>query len=261
MSNDLIPSQQEIQNIEKMAKYALDSKFFEKMGGMAGIFSIMMYAKELGLNPMTSLFGGMNNVQGKIEIAAVMMNAMIRRAGHRIDILESSNEKCTLKGTRKESGETAQITFTINDAKVAGIFKAGGGWEKYTSDMLFARAISRLARRLFPDVIGSMYVEGEISDSQEDKVETTTVNIEAEQVEDKPDITVERSAELISQFIGIENSQLLKEYISSCMSRTKNSLSETTNKWIEKKEKFIEYFNAWKDKQNLIVSKEVSLKN
>jgi hypothetical protein len=29
--------------------------------------------------------------------------------------------------------------------------------------MLFARALSRLARQLFPDIIGNVYVEGEIS--------------------------------------------------------------------------------------------------
>ena len=35
--------------------------------------------------------------------------------------------------------------------------------------MLYARAASRLARRLFPDVIGTMYVEGEVSAEKSEK--------------------------------------------------------------------------------------------
>jgi hypothetical protein len=252
MANDLIPSQEEIHSMEKLAKYALDSKFFDKMGGIGGIFSIMMYAKELGLSPIQSLFGGMHNVMGKIEIAPVQMNAMIRRAGHRLDILEHDNNKCTIKGTRKESGETCTITFTIMDAKTAGIFKEGSGWTKYPSDMLFARTISRLARRLFPDVIGCMYVEGEIEEvPQEDRKTFSVDPIQEDEyvAEVKQDITVEKSAEILSQFLKIENDESLRKYISSCMERAKSPLSEVTNKWVEKKEKFIEYYNAWKTKQ------------
>ena len=253
MANDLIPSQEEMHVMERLAKYALESKFFEKLGGISGIFSIMMYAKDLGLNPMQCLFSGMHNVQGKIEIAPVQMNAMIRRAGHRLDILEQDNQKCTIKGTRKESGETCTVTFTIMDAKTAGIFKEGSGWTKYPSDMLFARTMSRLGRRLFPDVIGNMYVEGEVEeDTVHDYSKTVSVDpIQEDEyvAEVKQDITVEKSAEILSQFIKVENDESLRKYISSCMERAKSPLSEVTNKWVEKKEKFIEYYNAWKTKQ------------
>lgn len=258
MSNDLVPTEVEMKTIEKLSKYALESKFFEKLGGQSGIFSIMMYAKELGIPPMLALFGGMHNVQGKIEIAPVTMNAMIRKAGHKLEILKHDNTMCVIKGTRREdASQHVTVTYTIADAKAAGIWKEGGGWTKYPQDMLFARTIARIGRRLFPDVIGAMYVEGEISDEVE-AISQETVTVEANEekaevveiAEEKEDITVEKSAELISKFIGLENNDQLKDYISWCKSKTKSSLTDITNKCIDKKEKFIDYFTEWKSKQS-----------
>lgn len=165
MANDLIPQGDELKAIETIAKYAVESKYFQSIGGIAGAFSIAMYARELGIPPMQALFGAFQNVMGKVQISPQMMNAMIRKAGHKMEIV-SNDQKCSIKGTRKDTGETFTSEFSVEDAKRAGIFKSGGGWDKYPSDMCFARALSRLARRLFPDVIGMSYVEGEFEDDK-----------------------------------------------------------------------------------------------
>ena len=66
---------------------------------------------------------------------------------------------CRLRGTRVDTEETMEVAFTMAEAeKVAA--KEGGRYvplsetrryREYPSDMLFARALSRLHRRLFPD--------------------------------------------------------------------------------------------------------------
>lgn len=160
--NNLIPTIDELKSIEVMCKNANDSKFFTNHNGYAGIFSIAMYAKELGLPVMQCLFGGMHNIQGKIEVAPIMMNNMIRRAGHKIHILKSDSTACILKGVRKDTGEEYECSYTMADAANAGL-SGKKNYKDYASDMLFARCLSRLARRLFADVIGSAYVEGEIT--------------------------------------------------------------------------------------------------
>ncbi len=160
--NNLIPTIDELKSIEVMCNNANDSKFFTNHNGYAGIFSIAMYAKELGLPVMQCLFGGMHNIQGKIEVAPIMMNNMIRRAGHKILILKSDNTTCILKGVRKDTGEEYECSYTMADAASAGL-SGKKNYKDYASDMLFARCLSRLARRLFADVIGSAYVEGEIT--------------------------------------------------------------------------------------------------
>lgn len=163
----LIPTKEELDVYQIMAKTAQGSKRFEALGGEAGILSIMLMARELGLPPMQALSGGMNVIQGKVEISPRIMNTMIRKAGHRLEIIELTNTACKIRGVRHDTKEEYVASFTIEDARNAGLLRSGGPWERYPSDMLFARCISRLARRLFADVISTAYVEGEISEDGE----------------------------------------------------------------------------------------------
>ncbi len=162
MENSLIPSPEELTVYQVMAKQAANSKFFANLGSEGGILSIMLYARELGLPPVQCLFGGMNNIQGKIELSPRLMNSMIRKAGHKLEIIESTHLICKIKGTRSDTKEVYEASYAIAEARMAGIFKTGGAWEKHPSDMLFKSCLSRLARRLFPDVISTAYVENEV---------------------------------------------------------------------------------------------------
>jgi hypothetical protein len=204
MSKELTmtPGQEEFQVYQVMAKKAAESKFFYGIGGEAGILSIMLMARELGLPPMQSIMGGMNIIQGKVEISPRMMNTMIRKAGHKLEILESTEQLCKIKGTRNDTKEEYMASFSIDDAKRAGLVRGGGGWEKYASDMLFARCISRLARRLFADVISTAYVEGEI-DRDDDKPEPVKV----QEVQKAEEAVVIQQEEFVSpeQVQEIEN--------------------------------------------------------
>lgn len=168
VTQDLIPTVDEMNTYHTIAKTAYQSAFFGKLGGESGILSIMLMARELGLPPMQAIMGGMNNIQGKIELSARLMNSMIRKRGHKIEVLICTKEKCVLKGTRCDTGESLEVEFSVQDAKQAGSFKNGGPWEKYPDDMCFKSALSKLARRLFADVISTAYVEGEIDRNETD---------------------------------------------------------------------------------------------
>ncbi len=210
MSNELqlIPTNDEMKTYERISEQASKSGFFNKLGGTAGILSIALYARELGQPPMQMLCGGMHNIMGKIEIAPVTMNGMIRKAGHMLNIVESSDVKCTIKGVRVDTKEEYSCTYSIDDAKRAGLIKAGSGWEKFPSDMLFARCLSRIARRLFPDVIGPSYVEGEIKEIVEkESSQKETVEI----VESAP--IVEKAADPIEQPISQEEAKILDDML------------------------------------------------
>ena len=164
----LIPDNHELQVYSIMAKAAANTPFFKTLGGESGIISIMLYARELGIPPMQAITGGLHNIQGKIEMAARTINLKIRQAGHILRITHLDDTKCQIYGKRRDTGEEWEETYTIQDAKKAGLVKPGGGWEKNPSDMVFARCISRIGRRLFPDVIGTAYVEGEIREAMAD---------------------------------------------------------------------------------------------
>lgn len=163
ISTGLLPTQGEFAMFQTIARSAKASGLYG--GDENKIFMVMLAARELGISPLLALNGGIWNIQGKIEISARLMCGMIRRAGHTMEI-KGSNTECSIKGKRADNGDKHIEVFTIEMAKRAGLDKSNV-WQKYAEDMLYSRCMSRLARRLFPDVIGTAYVEGEIKDSKE----------------------------------------------------------------------------------------------
>lgn len=150
-------------NAEQICKKLLESKHYSKMG-YEGVFAITQKAISKGLDPLEALNGGMYYVNGKVEMSSITMASLIRSKGHSITLGKESNDSiCILHGKRKDNGDTWKVSFSIEDAKQAGIYK--GAWIKYPGTMCYNRALSKLARQLFPDVIGNCYVEGEIKDA------------------------------------------------------------------------------------------------
>ncbi len=158
-----VPSAQELMVYQTWAKTAVESNMYRGIGKEAGVMMIMLAAREFGIGPAQALNGGLNIIEGKVELSARMMSALIRRARHSVQVLESTDKVCRIKGIRRDTGDTLISGFTIEEAQQAGLVKEKGAWRKCPQDMLFARAMSRLARQLFADVIGIGYVEGEIN--------------------------------------------------------------------------------------------------
>lgn len=227
------PSIHEMQVFQTISKQAVESRLYNHFGGQAAIMMTMLAARELGISPMLALNGGIANIQGKLEISARMMNALMRRSGIKIEIVESTDDKCVLKGTRAE-GDTATVSYTIEDAKKAGLVKQGGGWVKNPKDMCFARAISRLARQIAPDIIGGCYVEGEIRALQEEKTEalqekTHSINDLANLFDDEDMFLVQKYMRVVMDHFGWDENRVIQEFL--------------------KDEKvLLEKFNAWKAK-------------
>jgi len=233
----------DLQLVSKIANEASKTPFFKKLGGFPGIFSIMLYAKEIGLPPMQAVFGGMNCIMGKIEIAPHAMNSLIRGRGHKLTIVELSDTICTIKGERRDTGESMTVSFSIQEAEKAGLCRGDSGWNKYTKDMLYSRAMSRLGKRLFGDVIGcGTYATGEVQELPEQQFE------EAEVVSTE-EYTAERASEEISCALGIDKTPEMIEYIEFCANKTARPLEALVPLWIERKELFLENFE--KRKRNL----------
>jgi len=163
-----LPTEHEMMVFKTMAKGAVSSGLYK--GKEESIIMIMLAARELGIPPMQALNGGIFIIQGSVVISARMMGALIRKSGHSFEVVESTDKNCTLRGQRiDQSGDCIECSFSIEDARKAFLVKPGSSWEKYPKDMCFARAISRLARQLFSDIIGMGYVEGEIIDLPENQ--------------------------------------------------------------------------------------------
>lgn len=185
---------EDMNEAERLCTTLMKSKHYAKLG-MDGVFAIVQKAISLGIHPIEALNGGMYYVQGKVEMSAILMAKLIRQQKHSITMDKSSNETlCILHGKRADNGDTWKASFSIADAKRAGLYKDGTPWSKYPDIMCYNRALSKLARQLFPDVIGNCYVEGEISEAPKGDIDP----IEAQEAEivSSPFITQEQADEL-----------------------------------------------------------------
>jgi hypothetical protein len=251
MSNEIairqVPQEHEMMVFQTMAAQAVDSKMYRGIGDKAGIMMIMLSARELGISPMAALNGGLNIINGKVEISARMMSALIRKAGHQISIKESTATECVLMGLRGDTGEVQSASFSIQEAQLAGLIKNGGGWVKWPKDMLFARALSRLARQLFSDVIGIGYVEGEISGTE---TRAGAVYSEEAQVScyDEIEIPKYSTGDLTDGFPE-EDKEMLEKYIHVVSLHFKWDTSQTIEELLKDVEKTKARFNIWKANQ------------
>jgi hypothetical protein len=168
--NDLVPKEKnitdvlsELQNTQKLVGALMQTKHYAKMGA-EGIYAIVQKAQSMGIPVMDALNGALYVVGGKIEMTSQMMNRLIRMKGHSITKdPRSTNELCILHGKRSDTKDTWTVSFGLSDARRAGLIKPNGVWEKYPSVMCFNRALSMLARQLFPDIIVDVFMEGELT--------------------------------------------------------------------------------------------------
>lgn len=156
---------QDIQNMRSLAEALMKTKHYQQLGP-EGIFAVIQKAKSLNISPLEALNGGFYYVQGRVEMSSQMMNQLIRSRGHSIQKdPKSTKQLCILHGKRADNGDTWTVSFSVEDAQRAGIYRQNSPWTKFPEAMCFARALSMLARQLFPDVIQGCYVEGEIGDA------------------------------------------------------------------------------------------------
>ncbi len=160
-----LPDVNELNSLTMIARSVVASGLYNSIGGEQKVMMILLSAREYHVPFMQALNGGIWNIQGRIEISARLMSSMVRRMGHSLVVEHADSTKCILRGTRKDNGDTYTCSFSKEDAERAGLW-GRNVWKTYPEDMLYARALSRLSRRLFSDVIGTAYIEGEIRDSK-----------------------------------------------------------------------------------------------
>ena len=124
-------------------------------GKPEAMLACVLMGREVGLGPLQSL-QMIDNIDGRPSMSAELLNAMIRAQGHSIQIVEMSSEGVTLRGKRCDNGDEATFTFGPAEAARAGL-SSKTNYTRYPESMFLARALSMLARFLFPDVVAAFH--------------------------------------------------------------------------------------------------------
>jgi hypothetical protein len=124
----------------------------------------MLVARELGLTPMTA-FPDLMVINGTVGMTSKLMLALILKAGHRTKVVEMSDTRAAIEAWRKgEDGfeEAGIFEFTMDQASNANL-DVRETYIMYPADMLMNKAIARMTRFAFPDVLRG-YVPDEMTD-------------------------------------------------------------------------------------------------
>ena len=87
MSNELVKQEQymgEFEYAKKVGQMIVKSGKFAKDWNEDTVGILVLYAKDLGIHPVTALINGFDIIQGKISMKPILMANMIRRRGHSI---------------------------------------------------------------------------------------------------------------------------------------------------------------------------------
>jgi hypothetical protein len=152
-------------------KLAATSFVPQSLRGKPGdIAAAILAGSELGLKPMATL-KSIDIIQGTPALRAHAMRAVIQNQGHEIELVESEDTHCRMRGRRKGSDTWQQVVWDIPRARLLGLL-GKDQWKKQPKAMLVARATGELCRLIASDALHGMayvseeldgYVHGEIA--------------------------------------------------------------------------------------------------
>src|ERR1017187_9091202 len=145
-----------------LASDMFSSRLFSAYGTAPAILSTIMAGRELGLQAMASL-RAFHLIEGKPTLAADLIRALIIKSGKAkfFRCSERTAERATFE-TQRGDDPPVSLTYTVEEKKADGPIKPGSAWAKSPADMCVARASSKLARLVFPDVVHGLYAHEEM---------------------------------------------------------------------------------------------------
>jgi hypothetical protein len=132
-----------------------------------GVFVAMLKGRELGV-PATVALSMIHVINGKPTASGELMLSLVERDYGRgsmyIDLAECSDTEAVVRYRDPMSGEYKPYYYTIEMAGQAGLLAGNNraNWERYPGNMLRWRAVSNVAKAVFPASIGGLYTPEEM---------------------------------------------------------------------------------------------------
>jgi hypothetical protein len=134
----------------------------KKQGDKApqAVLSIMLIGGEYGFSPMRSL-ELFNYIQGRVVPTAAALAAICVNSGGSFDVISETPQGVRIRARRPDRQWEATYEFTMAQAEKMGLVLKDN-WLKMPGFMMYARCVSVLARRGWPDIIGGLHAAEEL---------------------------------------------------------------------------------------------------
>ena len=142
----------DLNDYQTMAKAIFKSGFFADCKSVDQVLVKILIGAELGLPPMASV-AGIHILHGKPSLSANAIATLVQndpRYSYRIKTLDDNGAILTWYENGQEVGNAS---FTYQEASAANLTNKAT-WKMYRQDLLFARAITRGARRFASGIFG-----------------------------------------------------------------------------------------------------------
>lgn len=254
-----MPSPQEMEHIINFCKVMATSPFYQKLGP-GGVMAIYMTAKEYDLPFMACLNGGLHTFDGKVTFSAIMIDALILKAGHKTKILHIDDKSCKIRFTRGDrindtDYQPFEFEYDLKKAATAG-YLTKTNWKNSPTDMLYSRCLTGGGRKHIPEVFVGILVAGELvgdnSDSEVTPILPVAVNHqinhhqEVKKLESVPQDGYEEFLDKIGFKNPDEEGTSLKNYVKSIAEKINVSEVHVINSAMKKEESFLAGYEKWK---------------
>ena len=151
------------------------------------ILAVIQQALALDIQVATALDNLVFSDAGVGGMRAKLMHALLIRAGHEVIVTHHDDRICRMVLKRGDGLRGGGAQWTRSEAQKAGLLeKKGSPWQAYGEDMLWARCLSRLARRYAPDVIAGFYVAEELDSLPDDALDAADMSTAMLDVDGNP---------------------------------------------------------------------------
>ncbi len=132
------------------------------------IMVAVCYGMEIGLAPMQAL-QSVAVINGRPTLWGDAVPALIMARPDFVDMEETVEaQKCTCTVQRKHRTPVTR-SFSMDDAKRAGLLNKSGPWSQYPQRMLQMRARAWAIRDAFPDALKGVQIREEVQDYHRDE--------------------------------------------------------------------------------------------
>lgn len=150
----------------QLAQRMYESRLFGAYGTPQAVLATVLAGRELGIPAMASL-RAFHIIEGKPQLSAGTIQSLVLKSGRAkyFRCSERTATRATFVTQRGDDPEMA-LSYTIEEGRAAWPKDETAwnksGWGRNPADMLVARASSKLARLVYPDVVSGLYAPEEM---------------------------------------------------------------------------------------------------